>query len=583
MWAPLLLLLLTSHAFADVSLCPHVILKDGRLKLTENEKILVCGSRENDSQTPAWSEIPIPQARYEISIILQNHGYLNARFERQAELLLVWMGAQTETKILNVMPSAGTNGPKTPVLDPAKKRKIRGFPLEPAKLDEVANWALLSLRRSGFACPKVSISAQAWLATINAEYESGKVQDVDHIVNSGLDGLDQDTLLRFEAFKSGDRYDIVDVQVTTDRLLSQGLFQSAYYSTECHDDKVDLHLFTTIGKSHLLRFGVGASTEELPFADLWFKNTRLDARASSFTGTLHASPIRQTFNLTSEFYAVPFSRRSFFGPRFKVERLNAPAYETHTAALGADLGRAFDAMKMRLQGLLGPTFNLEQTVRGVGPLESKFLSWDGSLSVMSHAYEAFSRDQYEGFNGSFKYSGRRKGVGSDLNVDRYDVDFKTLWNLGHFSPPIVVFASRVSVSAIDAGGVSTDDQVNALPVADRIFYGGDSNLRGFSRESLGNSGFGYLTALYAGFEARLIEVIPYRIEPFLLCDIAKLGTRPYTLGSPLFYSPGIGVRWVSPFGTLRGSAAKGQIVNGDVSTSPYKQDLVYFVSFGQEF
>jgi len=56
-----------------------------------------------------------------------------------------------------------------------------------------------------------------------------------------------------------------------------------------------------------------------------------------------------------------------------------------------------------------------------------------------------------------------------------------------------------------------------------------------------------------------------------------------TLDKPLFVSEGLGLRWASPFGTLRGSAARGMIWDGDDSTKEYPQEWVYFFSFGQEF
>ena len=82
---------------------------------------------------------------------------------------------------------------------------------------------------------------------------------------------------------------------------------------------------------------------------------------------------------------------------------------------------------------------------------------------------------------------------------------------------------------------------------------------------------------------RLIEELPYRLQPFLLWDVARLGDRRWTLDEPQFTSWGYGIRWASPFGTLRGSAAKGEIENGNASTVAYTREWVYFFSFGQEF
>jgi outer membrane translocation and assembly module TamA len=55
------------------------------------------------------------------------------------------------------------------------------------------------------------------------------------------------------------------------------------------------------------------------------------------------------------------------------------------------------------------------------------------------------------------------------------------------------------------------------------------------------------------------------------------------LEEPIFVSEGFGLRWASPFGTLRGSAARGEIYNEAGVADEYPQEWVYFLSFGQEF
>ncbi len=568
----ILLLAWIQLASAESELCPHVILKDGHLKLARNEKVLICGSQESD----AWHEVPLPQAQYELNTILQNKGFLNARFERAGDRLNVWAGPLKRTEHLIV---TGANG----LIQPGKKRKVIGHALDPAKLDEVTAWAELALRRKGYACPKVETSAQVWNATMSAAVEPGQKGVIAAVERTGLEGLNPAAMRRFEAFSAGDAYDVVETQITVSRLLSQGLFQSAYFTTRCTDDKVNLHLFTGIGKSRLVRFGLGASTEEFPFADVWFKNARLDDRASNFTASIHGSNIRQSFTAGSELYVVPGSQRSYLGPRFLLEHRKERAYETNKLEVGADLGRDFDLAKIRLQGRAGPTLNYEKVLRGAGPPDAKYLSWQGSVAAMSHAYEAFTRDQFEGWTGLFRYKGQRKGIGSQVNVDRYGLEFKHLWNVGHFSPPLFVFATRIEAVAVDSKQLTAVDAQHTLPLDYRVFFGGDENLRGFARESLNNHGLGYLTALHGGFEVRLIEELPWHLEPFLLWDYARLGDRRYTLNKPVYSSSGFGLRWASPFGTLRASAARGRIWGGDPTTVGYRQEWVYFLSFGQEF
>ncbi len=552
-------------------LCPHVFINDGVLKLGENEKALVCGSTKGGE---AWGDVPLPQAQYQLSVILQNQGYPEPRFVRDGDRLDLWKGPLLQTKSLVI---EGADG----LLDAAKKRKIIGYPLTPKTLDEVNTWADFSLRRQGFACPKITVNGHAWDQQIRVVVETGGRKKINGVERAGIDGLDPVSLQRFEGYHVGDVYDVIDTQITSTRLLNEGLFQSAYFSTHCHEDLVDLKMVTSQGKPRLLRFGLGASTEEFPFADLRYMNSRLDAFASNYSAVLHASPIWQSLNLSSELYVFSAWPAIFLGPNFVAEHRVESAYEIDRAAVGADIGRNWDIRKTAVTLRTGPSFTNERTLSGIGPGDASYVSWQAAINVSSHAYEAFIGDQNEGWNGSFTYRTSRQGLGSAVNVDRMAADFKYLWNIGSYSPPLLVLATRTEAIAI-AANVNSDADRAQLPVDDRIFYGGDQNLRGFSRGSLNNGQLGYLTALYAGFELRLVEQVPYHIEPFLLYDVAQLGNNNFSLSPEIYSSPGLGVRWGSPFGTLRGTCAYGYLARSAPGDSLSGQ-VVTFVSFGEEF
>jgi translocation and assembly module TamA len=136
---------------------------------------------------------------------------------------------------------------------------------------------------------------------------------------------------------------------------------------------------------------------------------------------------------------------------------------------------------------------------------------------------------------------------------------------------------------VDANDLSNGITETNIPTSDRVFVGGDQNLRGFPRKGIDNQGLGYLTFLYLGFELRLIEELPYRLQPFLLWDLGQTGNKRYTVDPTLFISEGIGLRWLSPFGTLRGSIARGRVLYYEITDTFVPEQWVYFISFGQEF
>lgn len=569
----LLLFLPTVSSGADKEICPQIILKEGTLRLNDNEKVLICGS---DKGGEGWETIPIPQAQIQIKNIFQSSGYLNPRFEQDGNNLLVWRGPLTKVKALTIIGGGKWVSDK-------RKRKIVGEALMPAKLDEASGWADRELRTHGFACPLVRAEGHEWDSSIVLTIDPRQRLKVGNISLTGLDGLHPDAVLRYRAFEPGQWYDVRNTLITSNRMLGAGLFQSAYFVAECKTETVDLELRLSVGKPKLFRFGIGASTEEFPFIDFTFKNSRLDDRASSFTATLHLSPLSQRLDLNSELYFFRGYPQMFFGPRAQVKREDERSIEEVSAKMGADLGVNYDRWNVRHSGRFGPTMNYSNTIRGTGPDDVKYLSLDGGFSLTSHEYELYLRNQYEGWTASTQYRGQKRGLGSSINVDSYDIEYKYLWNISRLSPPLLVLGTRLQASIVDADSIGLKDIRTELPKEYRIFYGGDQNLRGFTRQSLNSGGLGYLTAVYAGFELRLVEEIPYGIQPFLLADFARLGNYRFSVGPATFVSQGAGVRWASPFGTLRGSAAKGSIWGSDASTEVVPQEWIYFISFGQEF
>ncbi len=553
--------------------CGRVYTMDEKLKLNRNEKVLICGSGE---ESEGWDHVPLTQAEFHLKAVLQNLGYLEPRFERNNSQLQVWLGKRNKIKVLNV-------SDKTGILDPSRKRKVVKEALTSAKLNEIEDWANIVTQSKGYACAESSLTAQAWDGTVYVESQLGGRKEFGPVRMTDMAGLDSDVLDRYQPFTENEWYDIRKTQIMTSRLLGDGLFQSAYFVTRCDDRTAGLTLETSVGKPKILRFGIGASTEEFPFVDLTFKNARLDDKASSYTLSLHLSPIEVSLTGSSEIYIFPGWNRSFLGPRFRLAKEIESAHETNSARAGVDIGRNWDLWEARFNGRWGPTVNYTKTVRGVGPGDVTYPSIDASLAITSHAYEYLIREQYEGWIFHLFYRGQNKGLGSQLDLNRYQADFKHLWNIGGFAPPLFVLGARLETTIVDAQNVNGIKNRDLIPAEDRIYMGGDQNLRGFPRRSVDNLDLGYLTSVYLGLELRLIEELPYRLQPFLLYDLARLGNRRYALDKPVFSSEGIGLRWASPFGTLRGSFAKGNVWNEDETTQPYEEDYVLFLSFGQEF
>lgn len=561
------------HADKPKDLCNNIVIVEGSIDLNSNERILICGS---DKGGDGWKEVPQTQSVFHLRTILHNLGYLDPKFDFRDGKVFLRIGPRTIVEDLKVQGSGL-------VINPSKKRKIVGYPMMSDKLSEVETWADTTVKKQGYACPEIEVTGQAWNRTILIETDLKNKKMFSELGSTGLDGLHPTVLERYRPFEKGDVYDIRKTQIMTSRMMNDGLFQSAYFTTRCREEWADVELHTSTGKPKILRFGIGGSTEELPFIDISFRNTRLDNRASYFTTALHASPRVVSLSFGSEFYFFPSWPKSFLGPRFRVAREWEAAYESLSAKLGIDYGRKWDMWDIRFVGKWGPTYNYSKVLRGVGPDNIIYPSVEGSLSLMSHTYEFLIGEQYQGWLANFFYRALNKGIGSYVDVNRYELDLKYLWNIADLSPPLFVLGTRLEGAVVEINEGNEDVDRRLLPVDERLYLGGDNDLRGFPRQSINNHGLGYLTTLYFGMELRLIEELPYKLQPFFLFDAAKIGNRRYTLEKPVLTSHGLGLRWASPFGTLRGTIAQGRIYGGNESTDQYPEEWVFFVSFGQEF
>ncbi len=556
----------------DKELCPRIFLKQGSFRLNKNERIMVCG----DNSTSGWKDVPLEQAQIELKALFQRDGYFSPRFEIKDEKMFIEMGDVTKIKNWNL------TGDNT-VVDQSRKRKVINQAMTPAKMNEIEKWVESELKSQGYACPVIQTKAQVWNQGIESSYKTGPKQNFVSLQRQDMANLKDDAFKRFEAFEMGELYDNRKLQITSNRLLSDGLAQSSYFTQTCGETGVELVHHVELGEPRLLRIAFGASTEEFPFLDAWFKNTRIDGMASSYWLLLHASPRIQSLEGSSELYILPFSRRTFVGPRFRVARNVEDAYEALSGKTGIDIGRYWDTHGLRFEARVGPTANYVNTIAGFGPDDVSYLTLEGSASLMNNDYEITGVQQDSGYRIGLQYQGQREGVGSPLTADRWTVNAKNLWNVQELSPPLLVLGSRFEGSVTTSDALGQSDERASLPQEYRISLGGEENLRGFTRQALNNGGLGYLTSAYLGLELRLIEELPYNLEPLILWDGATVGKAPWHWDGPVFEDYGVGMRWKSPLGPIRFTVAKGQIHNNDEASGAVRQQWVFLFSFGREF
>ena len=173
-----------------------------------------------------------------------------------------------------------------------------------------------------------------------------------------------------------------------------------------------------------------------------------------------------------------------------------------------------------------------------------------------------------------------KAAGSDVSATTQTADFTKLWNVLSLEPEIWILGIRGSFATTRPG---SGTQPADLPPSFKYFLGGSDDMRGFARKSLPNEGTGALTKVYLGSELRLNNSLPYRLQPLVFSDWGWLGQEPLKVDPRQFWSPGLGLRWESPIGVLRGSIGQG-FVSGK-GAEPYRNlatTQLYF-SIGEQF
>jgi outer membrane translocation and assembly module TamA len=87
---------------------------------------------------------------------------------------------------------------------------------------------------------------------------------------------------------------------------------------------------------------------------------------------------------------------------------------------------------------------------------------------------------------------------------------------------------------------------------------------------------GGLTSGFVGLETRLSQTLPFDLDPFVFMDFGEISNSAALLSAPLYWSPGVGVRWASPIGPVRTTLAHGFVGNS-------ADHFQFYLSLGEEF
>jgi translocation and assembly module TamA len=574
-----LALLLASCATAKTKICPTRVafVKDSKISFTDNEKLMLCGEPEKES----WKEIPASQAEFTLRNYLKQRAYYTPTFFYENDLLTVNPGPQ---KLATELKFEGA--PKD--FDLVKLRDIIGSPLTSALLDKVENFTLTRLKNMAYACPEVKLQAMEESGAITVKINSGPSY---YFLEPRLDdtiGLYEKTMRRFDAFALNAPYRYEWIKLSSNRAENDGIVVSSQFNFVCpahplsRSEPQGVALNQTIlgGDKHLLTVGAGASTEEFPIFEITLKSVRLNDRGANLTTSFYGSQRDQKVNLIYTDFIFKNAPRFDFAPNFIIEHDKEQTFNTTNFQFTTPLEYHGDLESSSWLVSFGPAINRVFSVDSASDKSLSYFSLLGRINFTTHDYELYLTDPRSGWITDLNLQILSDQVSLTPLAVIYRYSGSVLFALNHVDPPQWLLGFRYGASTTS----SSERATTSTRIAPQYFetLGGDRDIRGFGRQELNLGTVGGMTSLFLGTEIRYAKSLSLGIEPFVFFDVGALGAEPFDLESALYYSPGLGIRWSTPFGAIRGTLAHGYI-SKPIAHQDDLEHLQLFLSFGREF
>lgn len=549
------------------------------LSLGTMERRLVCGDESGGMIGHPWAQIPPNQMAYFLKGFLQTRGYHHPEFMQDADRLYLKLGSISRFKNLTLL-----GGPEG--WQPPKRRLLVGEPLTPGLLNETQSWALSQIKDEGYACAEDSIQGDPETGETAVFFKPAERKRIRLLERVGDEGVNEGALNRYNAFVINDFYKERMIGLTRRRTLEDGFLQTLVITTRCGPgDEVTLVRDVSLGPARTVRVGVGGNTDQGPLIKAVVRQSRIGSSASSAQAQVNASYLSDQVNYQSlkgnfKWYYLKGENRYSLTPQIEFKHDAAAIYDLRSVTMGLLHGWTFDTTEGRYDLRAGPGFISEDQERSNADhvIQAGYLEVGGRWT--DHDFEWFNTSprtgEYIDVTGLFAL----QRLGSNFTAQKIQVAGEKLWTVGAFDPPLLIVGTRFNFSTV----FSPSDNALNLPTRFLTLLGGDSDLRGYSVSSLPRSGVGALTGASASIEGRLHDILFRIVDVFTFIDVGALGAQANgRFDQPIFWSPGLGFRWESPFGVLRAYVARRFATEQDETKESYDKAFRVGVTFGQEF
>lgn len=527
------------------------------IKFTDTEKRMLCGDKEKE----AYKVIPPYEAQVFAQGFLQARGYLNPEFETKNDVLYIKTGKITKAKRINI--DSG-NKKLSHKIENEVDRLYEDGTLSTSTLNNIENETLSELKNRGYPCAEVESEAIVDKGRVYVNILNAKKFKFGEVDKEPIEGLRENALDRYYPFNANQRYDKRLLELTEKRMTRAEVVQGTYFLQDCTEDGINLSQKFIIGPPRTIRFGVGVSTEQGPMARVRWSHNRYKSMASILSASAQASFKSQSIDLSADsFIWKNHSRRSLFS-QFILKRESQFDYEESSLSLGSSMKWTRDSENHHKKYTLGPVYEAGtySTAEKASTKSFASVNIQGGLTWTSHRYELFDFHPEAGevYNLSFDF--RDPSLGFTDRLLKLDSSVVKLKRLADSGRGTIVGAVRLNLGTT---WIADDIDLNNLPPAVKFYGGGSDDARGFLLKTLpNNQGLGALTKVGTKLELRRTNVFIETLEAFTFLDAAYFGAKSWDIDPSLYYSPGVGMRWLSPIGLVQGYYSRGY------KTKPYE-------------
>lgn len=569
-----LFILLSSSVWGTTTrLCSTVKVHGKKIKFTKTEKQLVCG----DSKSHAYQKIPDYEASFIMTGFLQSRGFLEPRFETKGEVLHVHTG---KTSVIKRFKIISGNKKLAKVVKKELNRLFRKKLLSTDILNSVEADALALVRQRGYPCAKVKAEVDISKKEIQIALNESHYFNFGEVDKEHVPGLREGALDRYYPFKPNEMFNADLLSLTEKRMRREGVVPGTYFVESCEDNNTKFSLSQSFidGPPRTVRFGVGASTEQGPMARVKWKHARYNSMASQLSANLQASLKVQSISITADSFIWHHEPRRSILSTADITRENQVDYEEVTYTLDSRVKWSRDSEGYSKIYTLGPTYeggtykqDANQDTKSFGSATLK-----GSAVWMAHNYELYDFHPQEGSLFGYYFDYRNPTFGFPDSLLKLDTTMLRLERLGNWGRGTLIGGLRLNAGTT---WITNSASLTGLPPAVKYYGGGSDDVRGYTLKSIPeNNGLGALTKVGLKLELRRTYVVIKSLEGFAFMDAARFGAQSWELDQAVYYSPGVGFRWLSPIGMVQSFIARAY------RTDPYKdQGNLFFIGIGGVF